>query len=156
MYHLTQNKQGISSVELRYGLCVTRTNARKIRHNLAQVMERDATKQLSGRVELDDAYLGRECTGGKRGRGAPGQDTNRRRAVETAPEGKPVAPETARGSPDTMHPRAFDLRQAEPRYDVQGGQRWPDLFRCLGARRLCASGQALPYKIMSIGTTKTC
>src|SRR4051795_5664077 len=53
------------------------------------MMQRDATKPLSGRVELDDAYLGGERTGGKRGRGAPGK-TPFLAAVETTPEGKPV------------------------------------------------------------------
>ena len=61
MYHMTQSKQGISSVELGRRLGVTQTTAWKIKHKLAQVMmERGATKQLSGRVERDDAYLGGE------------------------------------------------------------------------------------------------
>ena len=34
-------------------------------------LERDATKRLTGRAEIDDAYLGGERHGGKRGRGAP-------------------------------------------------------------------------------------
>jgi ribosomal protein L37AE/L43A len=90
MYHLTQSKQGISSIELGRRLGVTQTTAWKIKHKLAQVMmERDATKHLSGRVELDDAYLGGERTGGKRGRGAPGK-TPFVAAVETTPEGQPV------------------------------------------------------------------
>ena len=90
MYHLTQSKQGISSIELGRRLGVTQTTAWKIKHKLAQVMmERDASKHLSGRVELDDAYLGGERTGGKRGRGAPGK-TPFVAAVETTPEGKPV------------------------------------------------------------------
>jgi ribosomal protein L37AE/L43A len=90
MYHLTQNKQGISSIELGRRLGVTQTTAWKIKHKLAQVMmERDATKPLCGRVELDDAYLGGERSGDKRGRGAPGK-TPFVAAVETTPEGKPV------------------------------------------------------------------
>ena len=90
MYHLTQSKQGISSIELGRRLGVTQTTAWKIKHKLAQVMmERDGGKRLSGRVELDDAYLGGERTGGKRGRGAPGK-TPFVAAVETTPEGKPV------------------------------------------------------------------
>jgi hypothetical protein len=32
------------------------------------MMERDATKRLTGRIEIDDAYLGGERNGGKRGR----------------------------------------------------------------------------------------
>jgi hypothetical protein len=34
------------------------------------MIERDAAKQLTGRVEIDDAYLGGQRSGGKRGRGA--------------------------------------------------------------------------------------
>src|ERR1700760_4053613 len=74
MYHLTQSKQGISSVELGRRLGVTQTTAWKLKHKLAQVMmERDASKQLGGRVELDDAFVGAQRTGDKRGRGAPGK-----------------------------------------------------------------------------------
>ena len=90
MYHLTQTKQGISSVELARRLGVTQTTAWTIKHKLMQVMmERDADERLHGRVELDDAYLGGERSGGKRGRGAPGK-TPFVAAVETTPEGKPV------------------------------------------------------------------
>ncbi len=90
MYHLTQSKQGISSIELGRRLGVRQTTAWKLKHKLAQVMmERDATTCLTGRVEIDDAYLGGEHSGGKRGRGAPGK-TPFVAAVETTPEGKPV------------------------------------------------------------------
>jgi len=55
MYHLTQSKQGISSIELGRRLGVTQTTAWTIQHKLAQVMmERDAEQQLNGRVELDE------------------------------------------------------------------------------------------------------
>jgi hypothetical protein len=53
------------------------------------MMERDATKPLRGRVEIDDAYLGGERSGGKRRCGAPGK-TSFVAAVEITPEGKPV------------------------------------------------------------------
>jgi ribosomal protein L37AE/L43A len=90
MYHVTQSKQGISSLELGRRLGVTQTTAWKLKHKLAQVMmERDASQRLVGRVEIDDAYLGGERSGGKRGRGAPGK-TPFVAAVETTPEGKPV------------------------------------------------------------------
>src|SRR5271154_6091351 len=90
IYHLTQTKQGISSIELGRRLGVTQTTAWKIKHKLKQVMlERDATKRLTGRVEIDDAYLGGERSGGKRGRGAPGK-TPFVAAVETTTEGKPI------------------------------------------------------------------
>jgi ribosomal protein L37AE/L43A len=90
IYHVTQTKQGISSIELGRRLGVTQNTAWKVKHKLKQVMmERDATKQLTGRVEIDDAYMGGERTGGKRGRGAPGK-TPFVAAVETTPDGKPV------------------------------------------------------------------
>ena len=85
IYHVTQTKQGISSIELGRRLGVTQPTAWTLTHKLGQVMlERDAERQLTGRVELDDAYLG-----GKRGRGSPGK-TPFLAAVETTPEGKPV------------------------------------------------------------------
>jgi transposase-like protein len=90
LYHLTQTKQGISSIELGRRLGVTQTTAWKIKHKLGQVMlERDGAKRLRGRVEIDDAYIGGERPGGKRGRGAAGK-TPFLAAVETTPEGKPV------------------------------------------------------------------
>ena len=90
MYHLTQSKGGISSIELGRRLGVTQTTAWKIKHKLMQVMmERDAGKRLTGRIEVDDAYLGGERNGGRRGRGAPGK-TPIVAAVETTPLGKPT------------------------------------------------------------------
>src|SRR5258708_28359721 len=53
------------------------------------MMERDATKRLTGRIEIDDAYLGGEHNGGRRGRGSPGK-TPIVAAGETTPEGKPI------------------------------------------------------------------
>src|SRR5438105_15415077 len=64
MYHLTQSKGGISSIELGRRLGVIQTTAWKIKHKLMQVMmERDAAKRLTGRIEVDDAYLGGERNG---------------------------------------------------------------------------------------------
>jgi hypothetical protein len=51
---------------------VTQITGWKIKHKLKQAMlKRDATKRLTGRVEIDDAYLGGERSGGERRRGAP-------------------------------------------------------------------------------------
>jgi transposase-like protein len=90
MYLMTQTKQGISRLELSRRLGVSYDTAWKIHHKLAQVMmERDADKPLEGRVEMDDAYLGGEHSGGKRGRGSPGK-LPIVAAVETTEDGKPV------------------------------------------------------------------
>jgi len=90
MYHMTQSKKGISSIELGRRLGVKQDTAWKVKHKLKQVMlERDAAKKLSGRIEIDDAYVGGERRGGKRGRGAAGK-TPFVAAVETTEDGKPV------------------------------------------------------------------
>jgi hypothetical protein len=80
--------RSISSIELGRRLGVTQTTAWKIKHKLMQaMMERDATKRLTGRIEIDDAYLGGERNGGKRGRGSPGK-TPIVASVETTPEAR--------------------------------------------------------------------
>ena len=82
LYHMRQTKQGISSIELGRRLGVTQTTAWKLKHKLAQVMlERDAAKPLTGRVEIDDAYLGRE-------RPAASADAARRAKPRSSPRSK--------------------------------------------------------------------
>src|SRR3954454_8716107 len=70
IYQLTQGKGGISSVELARRLGVRQPTAWLVTHKLMRAMAaREAAKpKLSGRVEMDDAYLGGERPGGKRGR----------------------------------------------------------------------------------------
>lgn len=88
IYLLTQSKKGISSIELSRRLGVTQTAAWKMKHKLEQVMlERNATKRLKGKVQIDDAYLGGERSG-RRGRGAKGK-TPFVAAVATTDDGKP-------------------------------------------------------------------
>jgi transposase-like protein len=90
IYHLTQSKGGISSVELGRRLGVKQGTAWLMKHKLMRAMaKREAAKpKFKGRVEVDDAYLGGERPGGKRGRGAAGK-TPIVAAVETTPERKP-------------------------------------------------------------------
>ena len=90
IYHLTQSKGGISSIELGRRLGVKQGTAWLMKHKLMRAMAaREAAKpKLAGRVEVDDAYLGGERPGGKRGRGAAGK-TPIVAAVETTPERKP-------------------------------------------------------------------
>lgn len=59
IYLMTQDKQGISAMQLHRQLGISYNAAWRMKHKLMQVMrERDAAKKLSGFVELDDAYLG--------------------------------------------------------------------------------------------------
>ena len=88
IYHLTQSKKGISSLELGRRLGVTQTTAWIMKHKLAQVMlERNGARLLQGVVQMDDAYLGGERPG-KRGRGAAGK-TPFVAAVAVTDDGKP-------------------------------------------------------------------
>src|SRR5918912_974755 len=90
IYQLTQAKGGISSIEPARRLGVRQPTAWLVKHKLMRAMAaREAGKpKLAGRVEVDDAYLGGERSGGKRGRGAAGK-TPVVAAVETTPERKP-------------------------------------------------------------------
>ena len=96
LYHLTQSKQGISSLELGRRLGVSQSTAWTVKHKLKQVMmERDAEKRLIGRLEMDDAYLGGQRCGGKRGSGAVGKKPIVA-TVETTAEGRKVRLELRR------------------------------------------------------------
>lgn len=70
-YFLTQTKNNISSLEMKRLIGVCYRTAWTVKHKIMQVMfEQEQTTKLSGRVEVDDAYLGGEHEGSKRGRGS--------------------------------------------------------------------------------------
>lgn len=90
IYFITQEKKGISAMELHRLLGISYNAAWRVKQKLMQVMmERDDKKPLCGFIELDDAYLGGERTGCKPGRGAEGK-TPFVAAVETTVEGCPT------------------------------------------------------------------
>lgn len=71
IYFITQNKNNISALELKRLIGVCYRTAWRVKQKLMQVMyEREQSTVLSGRVEVDDAYLGGEHPGGKPGRGS--------------------------------------------------------------------------------------
>ncbi len=71
MYFLSQTKNNVSMLELRRLLGISYPAAWRMKHKLMQAMfEREKTTRLSGRVEVDDAYLGGELQGGTVGRGS--------------------------------------------------------------------------------------
>ena len=90
IYFITQDKKGVSSMELHRILGISYNAAWRMKQKLMQaMMERDNGKPLSGFIELDDAYLGGERTGCKPGRGAEGK-TPFIAAVETTHDGQPT------------------------------------------------------------------
>lgn len=89
MHLLTQAKNSVAALELMRHLGVSYKTAWLMKLKLLQVMaERESTRVLEGRVEIDDAYLGGERPG-KRGRGSPNK-VSFVAAVQTTEDGKPV------------------------------------------------------------------
>jgi hypothetical protein len=90
MHLLTQAKNNVSALELKRHLGVCYKTALTMKHKLMEVMRlREDSRQLEGRVEIDDAYLGGQRSGGKSGRGSENK-VPFIAAVQTTPEGKPV------------------------------------------------------------------
>ena len=90
MQLLTQSKNNVSALELMRQLGVCYRSAWLIKHKIMEAMRlRESGRELSGRVEMDDAYLGGERSGGKPGRGSENK-VPFVAAVQTTPGGKPV------------------------------------------------------------------
>ena len=107
MYLLTQSKNNVAALELRRMLGVCYRTAWRIKHKLLQVMvEAEADRRLGVRVEVDDAYLGGELAGGKRGRGSENK-VPFVAAVETTVDGRPLWMVVSRV-------KAFSLEEIEP------------------------------------------
>ena len=90
MYFLSQTKNNVSILELKRLVGLSYPAAWRLKHKLMQVMfERESTTRLSGRVEIDDAYLGGELPGGKAGRGSENK-VPFIAAVQTNPQNHPL------------------------------------------------------------------
>ena len=90
MYCLSQAKNGLSALALGRQLGVNNNTAWLLKHKLMQAMlERDHSYCLEGTVQVDDAYLGGELPGGKRGRGSENK-TPLLAAVQVSAAGQPV------------------------------------------------------------------
>lgn len=71
IYLISQAKTGLSALALKRQLGVSYPTAWLIQQKLMQAMaERDAEYTLCGDIQVDDAYLGGELTGGTAGRGS--------------------------------------------------------------------------------------
>ena len=90
IYLLTQHKSSVSALQLSRDLGVRYKTAWMMKHKLMQVMlERQQHKVLSGRIEMDDAYLGGERAG-RLGRGSPNK-VPFIAVVQTTEDKQPVA-----------------------------------------------------------------
>ncbi len=129
IYLLTQSKKGVSAMHLHRQLGISYNAAWRLKHKLMQVMlERDGQKRLSGRVQMDDAYLGGERSGGKRGRGAEGK-TPFVAAVQTTEQVRPqrVKLSAVKGF------RKSEIRKWAQRHLAAGTHAVSDGLRCFDA-----------------------
>ena len=89
MHLLTQSKKNVAALDLMRHLGVCCKTAWLVKHKLMKVIRvREDTRLLDGRVEIDDAYLGGERSGGKPGRGSENK-VPFVAAVQTTPDGQP-------------------------------------------------------------------
>ena len=90
MQLLTQSKNNVSALELMRQLGVSYRSAWLIKHKIMEAMrQRESERELDGRVELDDAFLGGQRSGGKSGRGSENK-VPIVAAVQTTAQGKPL------------------------------------------------------------------
>ena len=91
IYLLTQHKNAISALALKRQLGGSYKTAWLLKHKLMQTMgQRDARYVLSGRVEIDDAYLGGERAGSINGGRKAANKTAFVAAVQTSEDGRPL------------------------------------------------------------------
>jgi hypothetical protein len=91
MQLLTQSKNNVAALELMRQLGVSYRTAWLMKHKIMEGMRlREERRELDGRVEMDDAYLGGERSGGKPGRGSENK-VPIVAAVQTTPRGQPIA-----------------------------------------------------------------
>jgi hypothetical protein len=87
---LTQSKNNGSALDLMRQLGVNDRRAWLTRHKIMEAMRlRENRRELSGRVDIDNAYLGGDLCGGKAGRGSENK-VPLLAAVPTTPCGQPV------------------------------------------------------------------
>ena len=135
MHLLTQSKNNVAALELKRHLGVCYKTAWLIKHKLMEVMRiREDGRQLDGRVEIDDAYLGGERSGGKSGRGSENK-VPFVAAVQTSAEGQPQFV-CLRPQPFTTEAmKAFAARAIAPSATVISDGLW-----CFGAVRIVGAG----------------
>ena len=90
MHLITQAKNNVSALELKRHLGVSYPTAWMMKHKIMEVMrQREDSRQLTGRVEIDDSYLGGALPGGTPGRGSENK-VPFIAAVQTTNAGQPV------------------------------------------------------------------
>jgi hypothetical protein len=125
MQLLTQSKNNVSALELRRQLGVSYRSAWLLKHKIMEAMRvREQHRELDGRVEIDDAFLGGEHSG-KAGRGSENNCALRSSGADQCPgSAHPRLP-----SPAGAYPGADRaVRQPAPGHLGHAGLRWAVLL----------------------------
>ena len=158
MHLLTQSKNNVSALELMRHLGVCYKSALLMKHKLMEVMRlREASRELDGRVEIDDAYLGGERSGGKAGRGSENK-VPFIAAVQTTPEGQPQRVCFSRQPFTTEEVALFAVKSLAPSASVVSDGLW-----CFGAvkivgaehERIVTGGGAASVKLPQLKAVNT-
>ena len=124
MQLITQAKNNVSALELMRQLGVSYRTAWLLKHKLMQAMcVREQRRELDGRVEIDDAFLGGERIGGKRGRGSQNK-VPFVAAVQTTPSGQPVLACLRRQPHTQQEAAAFAAHHIAPSATVVSDGLW--------------------------------
>lgn len=119
IYLLVQTKTNLAALELMRHLNVCYRTAWRLKHKLLKGMENaETSRRLSGFVQIDDAYLGGELTGGTSGRGSENK-VPFVIAVSTTEDDKPLLVVASRLSGFTNQAiRDWAANRLEPGCDV--------------------------------------
>ena len=133
MHLLTQSKNNVAALELMRHLGVCYKTAWLMKHKIMEAMRlREERRELSGRVEIDDAYLGGELAGGKSGRGSENK-VPFIAAVQTTPDGQPQFACFAQQPFTTVEVAAFAAKSLATSATVVTDGLW-----CLGVKLIGA------------------
>jgi len=128
MQLLTQSKNNVSALELKRQLGVSYRSAWLMKHKIMQAMRlAEDGRELDGRIEIDDAYLGGEFSGGKRGRGSDNK-VPFVAAVQTTDDGRPLYVCLSQQPPTLQAMAAFAASHIAPSATVV-----TDGLQCFGA-----------------------
>lgn len=131
MQLLTQSKNNVSALELKRQLGVSYRSAWLIKHKIMQAMRlAEDARELDGRIEIDDAYLGGELSGGKTGRGTDNK-VPFVAAVQTTEDGRPLYACLSQQPPTLEAMAAFAASHIAPSATVVSDGLW-----CFGAAAL--------------------
>jgi ISXO2-like transposase domain/Transposase zinc-ribbon domain len=131
MQLLTQSKNNVSALELKRQLGVSYRSAWLLKHKIMQAMRlAEDGRELDGRIEIDDAYLGGEFCGGKRGRGTDNK-VPFIAAVQTTDDGRPLYACLSQQPPTLQAMAAFAASHIAPSATVV-----TDGLQCFGAATL--------------------